>query len=89
MYLEHIEISGFRGINHLTISLQQTTALIGENAWGKTSLLRALWCLLGQGVVPYQFEADDFYQPDGNDREITPPRQLQIILTFCEYRPDM
>lgn len=89
MYLEHIEISGFRGINHLAITLQQTTALIGENAWGKTSLLRALWCLLGQGVVPYQFEADDFYQPDGNDREITPPRQLQIILTFCEYRPDM
>lgn len=89
MYLEHIEISGFRGINHLAISLQQTTALIGENAWGKTSLLRALWCLLGQGVVPYQFEADDFYQPENNDREIAPPRQLQIILTFCEYRPDM
>ena len=58
MYLEHIEISGFRGINQLAIKLQQTTALIGENAWGKTSLLRALWCLLGQGVVPYQFEAE-------------------------------
>ena len=99
MYLEHIEISGFRGINHLAITLQQTTALIGENAWGKTSLLRALWCLLGQGVVPYQFEAADFYQPDSNDRESTAvthlqpphlqPQHLQIVLTFCEYRPDM
>lgn len=87
MYLEHIEISGFRGINQLAIKLQQTTALIGENAWGKTSLLRALWCLLGQGVVPYQFEADDFYRSEITDP--TAPRHLQIVLTFCEYRADM
>ena len=87
MYLERIEVSGFRGINHLTISLQQVTALIGENAWGKTSLLRALWCLLGQGEVPYQFVLEDFHRP--NPIGSQPVSELQITLTFCEYRPDM
>lgn len=87
MYLEQIEISGFRGINRLSITLQQTTALIGENAWGKTSLLRALWCLLGQGVVPYQFELADFHHAD--DADVPSTHQLYIVLTFREYRPDM
>lgn len=87
MYLQQIDITGFRGINRLSISLQQTTALIGENAWGKTSLLRALWCLLGQGEVPYQFEAADFHRPE--DPQLPLCRRLQIVLTFCEYRPDM
>jgi putative ATP-dependent endonuclease of the OLD family len=87
MYLEHVEVSGFRGINRLSISLQQTTALIGENAWGKTSLLRALWCLLGQGTVPYQFETADFHQT--GDCRTPVSRHLHILLTFCEYRPDM
>jgi len=87
MYLEHVEICGFRGINHLAISLQQVTALIGENAWGKSSLLRALWALLGQGEVPYQFTADDFHQAEPGTP--CPPSRLQIVLTFCEYRSDM
>ena len=87
MYLEQIEISGFRGINRLSITLQQTTALIGENAWGKTSLLRALWCLLGQGVVPYQFELADFHHAD--DADVPSSHHVHIVLTFREYRPDM
>ncbi len=87
MYLEHVDIRGFRGINRLSIGLQQTTALIGENAWGKTSLLRALWCLLGQGEVPYQFAVDDFHHPAEPDHPAA--THLQIILTFSEYRPDM
>ena len=87
MYLERIEVSGFRGINHLAISLQQVTALIGENAWGKTSLLRALWCLLGQGEVPYQFVLEDFHRP--NPVGSQPVSEVQITLTFSEYRPDM
>ncbi len=87
MYLEHVDIRGFRGINRLSIGLQQTTALIGENAWGKTSLLRALWCLLGQGEVPYQFESNDFHRPE--DPALPAATHLQIILTFCEYRSGM
>ncbi|VEB25462.1 ATP-dependent endonuclease [Actinobacillus lignieresii] len=34
MYLQQIEISGFRGINHLSLTLRPNMVLIGENAWG-------------------------------------------------------
>jgi len=87
MYLERIEIRGFRGINRLSLRLDQVTALIGENTWGKTSLMRALWCLLGQDEVPYQFVPEDFHRPE--DPELSPAVHLQIVLTFREHRPDM
>ncbi|MFC3914055.1 DUF2813 domain-containing protein [Pseudaeromonas sharmana] len=87
MFLERIEVLGFRGIHRLSVTFQQTTALIGENTWGKTSLLRALWSLLGQGETPYEFEIADFHCPD--DPELPIARHLQLILTFREYKPDI
>ena len=84
MFLEKIDITGFRGLSKLSVSLGQTTALIGENTWGKSSLLRALWSLMGHDEIPYQFVAEDFYRAacDGiNDQE------LAIRLTFREHRP--
>ncbi len=42
MRLERIEISGFRGIKRLSLSFDELTTLIGENTWGKSSLLDAL-----------------------------------------------
>ena len=41
MKLDRIEIAGFRGIRRLSLSLDELTVLIGENAWGKSSLLDA------------------------------------------------
>lgn len=83
MYLEHIQIRNFMGINQLSLPLDQSTALIGENAWGKTSLFRALWRLLGQGSCCYGFVEDDFYRLDqGQTAE-----ELQIILSYREHRP--
>ena len=84
MFLEQVDIAGFRGISRLSVKLGQTTALIGENTWGKSSLLRALWSLLGHDELPYQFVPEDFYRAacDGtNDQELT------ISLTFREHRP--
>lgn len=64
MYLYSIELFNFRGIRHLYLDFEQdTTALIGENAWGKSSLLRALWFVLGQGNSPCQFSSNDLYVP--------------------------
>ena len=37
MILERVEIVGFRGINRLSLMLEQNNVLIGENAWGKSS----------------------------------------------------
>lgn len=33
MHLERVEIVGFRGINRLSLMLEQNNVLIGENAW--------------------------------------------------------
>lgn len=83
MYLEHVQIRNFMGINQLSLALDQSTALMGENAWGKTSLFRALWRLLGQGACCYQFVEDDFYRNELGEAV----DELQIVLSYREHRP--
>ncbi|MGN1392815.1 MAG: DUF2813 domain-containing protein [Succinivibrionaceae bacterium] len=82
MYLERIEITGYRGISRLSLNLNQQTVLIGENSWGKSSLLRSLWCILGNGNVPYEFEAEDFRKEDFDSRDKI--YELSFVLTFRE-----
>lgn len=65
MILERVEIVGFRGINRLSLMLEQNNVLIGENAWGKSSLLDALTLLLSPESELYHFERDDFWFPPG------------------------
>ncbi|AMA24411.1 ATP-dependent endonuclease [Klebsiella pneumoniae] len=85
MLLEHVEIVGFRGINRLSLMLEQNNVLIGENAWGKSSLLDALTLLLSPEFDLYHFVRDDFWFPPGDiqGRE----HHLHIILTFRETEP--
>lgn len=82
MYLERVEIVGFRGINRISLNLDDNTLLIGENAWGKSSLLDALTLLLSPEPQLYHFTVQDFYYPTGD--ESAKERHLQVILTFCE-----
>ncbi|KEY57753.1 ATP-dependent endonuclease [Serratia sp. DD3] len=82
MFLERVEIVGFRGINRLSLQLNDNTVLIGENAWGKSSLLDAMTFLLAPEQTLYHFEARDFYFPPGD--EAAKERHLQVIFTFCE-----
>ncbi|HGY3919656.1 ATP-dependent endonuclease [Klebsiella pneumoniae] len=85
MLLERVEIVGFRGINRLSLMLEQNNVLIGENAWGKSSLLDALTLLLSSEFDLYHFVRDDFWFPPGDiqGRE----HHLHIILTFRETEP--
>ena len=85
MLLERVEIVGFRGINLLSLMLEQNNVLIGENAWGKSSLLDALTLLLSPEFDLYHFVRDDFWFPPGDiqGRE----HHLHIILTFRETEP--
>ena len=85
MLLERVEIVGFRGINRLSLRLEQNNVLIGENAWGKSSLLDALTLLLSPEFDLYHFVRDDFWFPPGDiqGRE----HHLHIILTFRETEP--
>ncbi|EMH6307477.1 TPA: DUF2813 domain-containing protein [Proteus mirabilis] len=85
MYLERVEIAGFRGLNRLSLPLDMNTVLVGENAWGKTSLLDALTLSLGIETYQYAFTAEDFHRLP-NEPENS-KKNLQIILTFTESRP--
>ncbi|WP_261817493.1 ATP-dependent endonuclease [Vibrio gallicus] len=78
MQLERIEISGFRGIKRLSLAFDELTTLIGENTWGKSSLLDALSVSLPTNAEPYTFEMRDFHV----DYAISHPQtqHLQIIL---------
>ena len=85
MLLERTEIAGFRGINRLSLMLEENNVLIGENAWGKSSLLDALTLLLSPHEGLYHFVHSDFWFPPGDieGRE----HHLHIILTFRENEP--
>lgn len=85
MLLERVEIVGFRGINRLSLMLEQNNVLIGENAWGKSSLLDALTLLLSPEFDLYHFIRDDLWFPPGDiqGRE----HHLHIILTLRETEP--
>ncbi len=74
MYLQQVEISGFRGINRLSLTLDHNTVLIGENTWGKSSLLDALTILLSPKQPLYQFSQHDFYHLVDTDEQVNNPR---------------
>ncbi len=62
MHLRHLSIRNFRGLRSLQLRLRRdTTVLIGENQWGRTSLGRALESVLGpdeQGLSEADRTAD-------------------------------
>lgn len=63
MYLEGVEVFNFRGLRHLSVNFESdSTVLIGENTWGKSSLLSLLWQVLG-GDEPCKFDISDLYVP--------------------------
>lgn len=65
MFLRYAEIQNFRGIRRLKVDFESdTTVLIGENTWGKSSLLYALFLILGRNDGQLcSFSADDLYIP--------------------------
>ncbi|MFZ7173616.1 DUF2813 domain-containing protein [[Pasteurella] aerogenes] len=81
MYLRQLDIVGFRGINRLSLNLQPNMMLIGENAWGKSSLLAALGLIFNAERQLYQFIAADFYQ---SCYEHEKSSGITILFTFCE-----
>lgn len=80
MQLDRIEISGFRGIKRLSLKFDELTTLIGENTWGKSSLLDALSVALPANGVLYQFEMQDFHV----DYSISHPQtqHLQVVISL-------
>lgn len=80
MQLERIEIAGFRGIKRLSLSIRELSTLLGENTWGKSSLLDALSLALSvEGELP-QFSIKDFHLDHAQSLPQT--QQLHIVLCF-------
>ncbi|WP_424407968.1 DUF2813 domain-containing protein [Pasteurella sp. PK-2025] len=82
MYLRHLEMVGFRGINRLSIKFRPDMVLIGENMWGKSSLLSALSLIFNPEKHLYQFELGDFHQPQGEPESV---KHITLLFSFCEY----
>ena len=56
--IKNVRISGFRGLENIEVTLEQTTILTGMNNTGKTSFLKALQLSLGNRQFISQ---DDFF----------------------------
>ncbi|MBN9290727.1 MAG: AAA family ATPase, partial [Hyphomicrobium denitrificans] len=67
MFLESIHIQNFRGIEDLTLELDDFCVLIGENNAGKSTVLDALrLCLTRSLRRGNGFEEYDYHLPNGN-----------------------
>ena len=80
MRVDRIEIEAFRGIDHLTVALDELTTVIGEPDAGKSSLLRALGRVLNPrdpDQLP-SFEAADFHL--ASDDEVDRATTLAVTL---------
>ncbi|WP_294612887.1 DUF2813 domain-containing protein [uncultured Gilliamella sp.] len=84
MFIEQIEIVGFKGINQLSLKLNaKSSVLIGENRWGRSSLISALK-LLSLDNKFYQFIDSDFYHDQFENYGNT----ISIKTTYCESHLD-
>lgn len=86
MHLAFVEIEQFRGVKRLSVAFSAVTAIIGENNFGKTSLLNALLICLGLTTkgTEFDFDDDDFHVDTIESAERA--RRLSIELTFREYQ---
>ena len=80
MYLRNIDIVGFRGINRLSMTLRPNMVLIGENAWGKSSLLDALSLIFNVEQKRYQFLPSDFHIESGKNPSVS--KQITLLFSF-------
>ena len=81
MFLEQIDIVNFRGITHLTLKLDETTVLIGENNTGKSTVLEALQICLSRSLTR---KGDIFSEYDYHlgDKDSQPVESDAIGLTL-------
>jgi putative ATP-dependent endonuclease of OLD family len=78
MLLRRISLENFRGIRLAIVDLDPTTAIIGENGAGKSTVLDALSvCLSGHDDI-VRLERRDFHQDDHG----SPSSSLRIGLVF-------
>jgi putative ATP-dependent endonuclease of OLD family len=80
MLLRRVEVDDFRGLRLAVVEFDHTTALIGENSAGKSTLLDAIAICCSGRDDRVRLEVRDFRQ-DGDE---PPSETLRIALTFEE-----
>jgi len=84
MYLRTIRIENYRAVREASVTLDETTILIGENDCGRSSVIEALMLVLGPPGETFEARLKPFHfhrQPDGT----TGP--LRVVLQIEEDSP--
>ncbi len=89
MRVTNVRIRNFRSLVDVTIPMDDTTVIVGENNSGKSALIDAIRAALTR--VPSRrgsaFAEYDFHLPDqSSDPKASPP--ISVELEFAESRPD-
>ena len=85
MIVDEIEINNFRGIRNLSLKLDETTVLIGENNTGKSTILAALESCLSRNLTRRSgaFSEYDYHLPE-RDSQPVDSEGIEITLRFLE-----
>lgn len=85
MYLSNVHIKNFRGIEELSLPLDDVCVLIGENNTGKSTIIDAVRICLEES--PQRFPADfkeyDYHLKEGVE-DPTSSAPIEITLTFLK-----
>ncbi len=89
MFLTKIDIKNFRGIEEISISLDDLCVLIGENNAGKSSILDAIRICLTRSLTRRGavFDEYDYHLKDASS-EPSNSDPINITLTFAETKED-
>ena len=87
MFLSKVEVRNYRSLKDISIELEDSTILIGENNSGKTALLDIIRNILGRVAQNANFNEYDYFLGD----EIQNPQDsegISIVFTFSEQHED-
>ena len=89
MLLKQLDIKNFRGIEELSLPLDDLCVLIGENNAGKSSVLDALRICLTRSLTRRStvFDEYDYHLADAS-AEPAKSKPIEITLTFAENKKD-
>lgn len=89
MLLTHLHIRNFRGIEDLSLPLDDLCVLIGENNSGKSSILDALRICLTRSLSRRAAVFDEYdYHLEDESAEPSKAKPIEITLRFAESKVD-
>jgi putative ATP-dependent endonuclease of OLD family len=89
MFLRQVTVENFRGIEKVTVDLDETTILIGENNCGKTSFIDALRLSLDKVLARRGNPFDDYdHRLLSKESQPGDAGRMAVTLVFAEAKPD-